>query len=505
MTKSTHLQTGTTHNSSHAATHNFEALTQLLQGGAMPADKQAFHKLLTAVQSELRKSAKPNGGAKLGKVKQGKHVLERLAAQQAKNLKTPGSHADGGGLYLHISPTGAKSWVFRYTRKLGAEKAKAREMGLGAFHTVGLADARDKALQCRKLLADGIDPIEHRKQTQAGQQLQKTQTALAAQKTAMTFDMCAEKYIETHRAGWGNDKHEQQWTNTLAAYASPVIGSKPVGEIDPAAVLEVFTRDKFWETKTETAQRVRQRIEKVLDWAAVQKYRSGDNPARWGGCMEHLLVEPSSVKVVSQMPSLPNARLPEFMAELRQQKGMGAKALEFQILTTVRPGEAYGAMWAEIDLEEKVWTIPAERMKGVKGKRKEHRVPLSGAAIELLRQVEKEKVGGVVFPMGGKDKVMSDMTLGKVIKTMNAKRQAAGQAKWVDPKVDGRDVVPHGFRSTFSTYIANETEFSKDLREACLAHIVEGKTAGAYQRGDLFDKRRELLTHWQVYCEGKLT
>lgn len=483
---------------SHKSTSNIEALARVLQGGAMPEDTEAFHKLLQAVQSDLKKLGKLGGSAKPSGRKAGRHVHNKLSDIDVRKNSKPGAYADGGGLYLHITPTGTKSWVFRYARKLGGEVAKAREMGLGALHTVSLAEAREKALQCRKLLDDGLDPIEHRGQQQAARVQAQIRTALDSQKSAMTFDKCVADYITSKSAEWSNDKHEQQWTNTLKTYASPVIGLRAVETIDTPAVVEVFKREDFWKEKTETAVRVRQRIEAVLDWAEHMGYRKGSNPARWNGCLEHLLPAPGKIKKVRPMPSLPYEQMDEFIAELRLQKGMAARALEFAILNVSRPGEVVGATWAEFDMAAKVWTIPAERMKG----RKEHRVPLGDRAIEILREVEAEKVGAFVFPSGDKDKAMSDMAIGSLLKRMNKTRTDAKLKPWVDPKLDDAPVVAHGFRSTFSTWIAEKTEHPEDLREACLAHAMKNKVMAAYQRGDQFEKRRALMADWHRHCEG---
>lgn len=460
----------------------------------MPEDPAAFHKLLKAVQAELQPAHPKAAGRRKG----GKHVLNRLSDLDVRKRTAPGAYADGGGLYLHITSTGAKSWVFRYARKLGNTAAKAREMGLGSINTVSLAEAREKALACRKLLDEGIDPIDHRGRLQVARMQEQIAAAVGAEKGAMTFDKCVAEFINGKRHEWGNDKHEQQFENTLKTYASPMIGAVPVALIDTPAVVKVFEKNAFWTSKTETAKRVRQRIEAVLDWARVMGYRHGDNPARWDGCLEHLLAKPTKIQTVRPMPSLPYAQLPAFVAALRQQKGVGALALEFAILTAMRTGPVRGATWNEIDFDNATWTIPAGHMKGQKGNKKEHRVPLGSRAIALLRSIyaEEKQPTDIIFPGSGGGP-MSDMTIAKVVKTMNKDKKL-----WTDPKLDNAEIVPHGFRSTFSTWVAEATEYPEDLREACLAHAVKNKVMAAYQRGDLFDKRRALMADWAEFAEG---
>ena len=286
-------------------------------------------------------------------------AVHRLTAVAVARHKKPGMYPDGGGLWLQITKSASKSWSFRFMLN-----GQAREMGLGPLHTVGLADARAAAVECRKLLLARIDPIEARKAKHAGEALNAARS--------ITFDECATEYIKAQRPGWSNPKHADQWTNTLKAYASPVFGRFPVQAVDTELIVRALS--KIWTAKTETASRVRQRIEAVLDWATASGFRNGDNPARWAGHLEHKLTNPTKLKNVKHISALPFAKIARFLPELKKQEGVAARALEFLILTAARTGEIRGAVWSEIDLEEKAWTIPAERMK----MKREHRVPLYG-------------------------------------------------------------------------------------------------------------------------------
>lgn len=437
-----------------------------------------------------------------GKTKSGAHVIGKLTEGHVKRMTKAGMHADGGGLYLNITATGAKSWIFRFSRKLGGDKPVTREIGLGPTHTLTLADARAKATEMRKLLLEGIDPLVHRQESQRAVLHERMQQAMAAKVTGMTFDRCAEKYIETMKVQWTNPKHAQQWTNTLTTYASPHIGNMPVADIDVHHISELLTHDGFWTSKTETASRVRQRVEKVLDWAKVQKYRKGENPARLAGNLEHILPAASKIQKKRHHPALPYAQLAEFLVDLRQHTGMGAKALEFQILTCVRPGEAQSATWNEVDLKAKVWTIPAARMK-IKDAG-DFRVPLTPRAVELLKTLkgDEDKPVGFIFKGNKPGQPVSEATAKKSVLDINERRRDAGLPLWVDPKEDNRQVVPHGFRASFSTWAAEATNIPSDIREACLAHKTGNDVIDAYQRGDLFNKRCDAMNQWAGFCEG---
>ena len=382
--------------------------------------------------------------------------LERLTAVSVASKKAKGRYADGGGLYLQVGDTGGKSWLFRF-----ALNGRAREMGLGALHAVTLKQAREKARECRRLLADGIDPLVAR----------ESEHAARRQSVSKTFDECSAAFIAAHRAGWKNEKHAEQWTNTLATYASPVFGSLPVREVATPHIVRVL--GPMWSTKTETATRVRGRIEKVLDWARVHGYRDGENPARWRGHLDKLLPPPRRVKKVEHHPSLPYSQIGSFMKDLRAQEGMSARALEFTVLTAARTNEVIAARWDEID--GNVWAIPADRMKA----KREHRVPLSAPAVRLLKNLPR--IGDYVFP--GVKGHLSNMAMLELLSDM-----------------ERSDITVHGFRSTFRDWAAEQTNFPREIAEASLAHIIKDKTEAAYLRSDFFEKRRKLMDAWGKYC-----
>jgi integrase len=384
----------------------------------------------------------------------------KLTPLAIKNAKEPGLYGDGHGLYLQVSQFGTKSWLYRFQRD-----GVARKMGLGALHTVSLADARERAADARRVLLDGIDPIEARRQRRAANKLEAAK--------AITFKQCAEKYIAAQAAGWRNGKHAMQWTATLATYAYPIIGDLPVAAIDTGLVLKVI--EPIWNTKSETASRVRGRIESVLNWAKVREYRLGDNPARWRGHLDNVLPRRSKVQKVKHHPALPYAEIPAFMGELRDRQDVSARALEFTILTAARTGEVIGARWSEI--EGKVWTIPAERMKGGK----EHQVPLTKRVLAILDSVPRE--GSFVFPGARAGKALSNMAMLELLRGM----RSAGS-------------TVHGFRSSFRDWAAERTNYPDFVVEKALAHVVADKVEAAYRRGDLFEKRRRLMDDWSAYC-----
>lgn len=387
--------------------------------------------------------------------------IEKLSAIGVSKLTKPGYHGDGAGLWLQISATGSKSWIFRYTIN-----GKAREMGLGPLHTVPLAGARTKARECRQLIIDGFNPLDERKQ-------KRLTDALEAAKK-MTFDQCAAAYIAAHRAGWKNEKHASQWENTLSTYASPVFGALPVASVDTALVLKVL--EPIWATKTETATRLRGRIEQVLDWATVREFRQGENPARWRGHLDKLLGKPSKLQNVEHHPSLPWRDIAAFMPLLKAQEGFAARAVELAILTACRSGEVRGATWAEFDLTAKLWTIPGIRMKASR----EHVVPLSDEAVTLLEELPR--TGEHVFP-GIRGGALSDMSLTAVLRRMKR-----------------GDITVHGFRSTFRMWAAESSSFPREVAEHALAHKLPDAVEAAYQRGTMIDKRRRLMAAWSKYC-----
>lgn len=399
--------------------------------------------------------------------------LGKLTALQVTKLIKPGLYGDGGGLTLQITKAGVKSWLFRFMRD-----GKAYGMGLGATHTFSLAEARQKALEARKQLASGLNPLAEKKQMLLAKALERAKM--------MTFDQCSTAYIEAHKASWKNAKHKDQWTNTLGTYASPVFGQMPVADIDTALVVKCLA--PIWQSKTETASRVRGRIESVLGWATTSGYRKGENPARWKGHLENLLANISKTSRTKNHPSLPWPRMGDFMAALKARDGIASCALEFTILTACRSGEIRGAQWSEFDFKEKVWTIPAERMKAPR----EHQVPLSESALALLTSMPQS--GKFVFT-GKKGQPLSDMTLTAVIRRMNSDEE---KPVWVDPA--GKGITVHGFRSSFRMWAAETTAYPREVAEHALAHQLPDAVERAYQRGTQFAKRKALMAEWATHC-----
>lgn len=388
--------------------------------------------------------------------------IGKLSAVVVRNKSAPGLYADGGGLYLQVTEAGAKTWIYRFMLN-----GRRRDMGLGAAHTVTLAEAREEARRCRQLARDGVDPIDNRKAARL--------SALAKTATTMTFKQCAEGYIRAYEAGWRNTKHAAQWTSTLEHYAYPVMGELSVATVDTGLVMRVL--EPIWSTKTETASRVRGRIEAILDWAIVRKYRDGENPARWKGHLDHLLPARAKVQKAGHHAALPYDRMVDFMKTLGDVDGVAARALEFAILTAARTGEVLGVTWAEIDLEKRLWVIPPERMKAGR----EHRVPLSKAALAVLQGQSGRE--GPVFRGGKANKPLSNMALLMTLRRMKR-----------------TDLTAHGFRSTFRDWVAECTDFPHEVAEMALAHAVGDKVEAAYRRGDLFEKRRKLMDEWAKYC-----
>jgi integrase len=398
--------------------------------------------------------------------------LNRLTALKIEKAKVPGLLCDGGGLYLQITK-GAdggsnKSWLFRYS---AGKQGRTRMLGLGPTHTITLAEAREKARQARHLLLDGIDPIEHRRAARA-------QANLDAAK-AITFRECADTYIAAHRSGWRNAKHAAQWETTLTTYAYPVIGALPVQAIDTALVMKVI--EPLWRTRTETASRLRGRIEAVLDWATTREYRAGENPARWKGHLANLLPARSKAQQVKHHEALNYAELPAFMAVLREREDIAARALEFTILTAARVGEVLGAQWSEFNLLDKVWTVPATRMKAGK----EHRVPLSDAALAVLERLQAHRTSDDAYVFPGRNAPVGDWSVLAVLKSTS-----------------GGEATVHGFRSTFRDWADERTHYSNHVVERALAHAIGSKVERAYRRTDLFEQRRRLMSMWAEFCGG---
>lgn len=399
--------------------------------------------------------------------------LTALTVRTAK----PGRYGDGHGLYLLVRSPEARYWIFRFTRN-----GRMREMGLGRAgadrNSVSLSEARKKCDELQSMLRNGIDPLARRDDDAR----EVKAAALAAAARATTFKVAAEHYINAKEAGWRNAKHSQQWRNTLATYAYPHIGDLPVGEIVISDVQAVL--DPIWSAKPETAGRVRGRIEAILDYARVSKWRDGENPARWKGNLAHLLAPRDRVAGVRHHAALPWKDAPKFLTELRRQPGVAARALEFLILTAARTGEVIGAKWSEIDLAEKVWTLPPERMKS----RRQHRVPLTAPTISLIEAAlslrSDTRPDAALFPGSRPGSGLSIMAMTMVLRRMSRS-----------------DITVHGFRSTFRDWASDAaTTYPREVAEAALAHALNDKTEAAYRRTDLFEKRRRMMEDWVAYC-----
>jgi len=391
-------------------------------------------------------------------------TLNRLSNLKVARTKRPGMYADGGGLYLRVAEGGSKQWMFRYV-----VNGRLRDMGIGPEHTLTLAEARERATEARKLRLDGIDPIEHKR-------AQRAATAAEAAK-AMTFKQCAEGYIKDNEAEWTNPKHRREWATTLSRYVYPVLGELPVATIDTPLVLKAVK--PLWERAPETASRVRGRIENVLGWATVHHYRTGDNPARWRGLLEHALPARAKVAKVKHHAALPFAQAGAFMAKVRRDTRVAARCLEFIMLTAARVSEANVATWNEIDFANRIWTVPGERMKADK----EHRVPLSSAAIAVLESMRAIRHSDYIFP-------------GR----RNAHAVGANGVLRFAKEAAGINITTHGLRSTFRDWAAERTSFPREVAEMALAHAIPDAVEAAYRRGDLFDKRRKLMDAWAAYC-----
>jgi integrase len=390
--------------------------------------------------------------------------MGKLNALTVERATKPGLYSDGDGLNLQVSGAGARSWILRYSLN-----GKARYLGLGSATAITLKRARELAAEARRLRAEHIDPIEHRRE-------QRTAKRLEAAK-AMSLKQCSEGYVAAHEAGWRNEKHRYQWRSTLATYVYPVAGALPVQDIDTPLVLKIL--EPIWREKPETAGRVRGRIESILDWARARGYRAGENPARWRGHLSNLLPKRSKIAKVKHHAALPYDEIGAFMANLGARPSTSARCLEFTILTAARTSEAIGATWDEFDLANSIWTVPGERMKSGRP----HRVPLSQRALDIVRERHAHRESEHVF-------------LG-----MHSGRSLSNMALLAMLKVIGRpDLTTHGFRATFKTWASERTNFQNETVEAALAHIVGDETERAYQRGDLFDKRRRLMDTWAEFC-----
>lgn len=401
-----------------------------------------------------------------------------LSAQRVK-LAGPGRYGDGNGLYLLVRENGTRFWVFRYTIA-----GRLREIGLGRAGidraAVPLAEARDKAAALYRLARVGVDPLEQRSAEAAAAKA----AAQAAAARAITFRAVTRFFLGAHEDGWHNGKHRQQWQNTLNTYAMPHMGDMPVAEVGTVHVLAAL--QPIWTRKPETAARVRGRIEAILDYARTMEWRSGENPARWRGHLDNLLPARKRLATVEHHAALPWRETAEFIRNLSAQDGIASQALRFTIFTAARTGEVIGTRWNEIDIQDCVWTVPADRMKGGR----EHRVPLSNAAIAILHAVTPLKQGGnddFVFPGQRHGRPLSNMAMTSVLRRMKR-----------------GDLTVHGFRSTFRNWCAEKTNYQREVAEAALAHVLGDKTEAAYQRSDFFEKRRRLMDDWAAYCTASL-
>jgi len=394
----------------------------------------------------------------------------RLTALKVARLSKPGRYGDGAGLYLRVAEypltngkqARSKNWIFRYERD-----GRERWMGLGALDTLSLAEARAQARENRQLLLRNVDPIDARQAARHGARLDAAR--------AITFRQCAEAYIKAHRSGWRNATHAAQWPASLTRFAYPHIGHMPVAAIDTALVLKVL--EPIWAEKTDTASRLRGRIETVLDWAKAREYRNGDNPARWRGHLDKLLPKVSKVRTVEHHAALPYAQAPAFAAELRARNEISARALEFTILTAARTNEVLGAQWPEIDLKARLWTVPGARMKSGKP----HVVPLSDRTIQVLQSVPRVRGCPFVFPGAKAGQSLSHTAMLKILRGMRP----------------GLSV--HGFRSSFRDWAGDRTNHAHDVVESALAHVVKDVTERAYRRGTALEKRARLMADWSRY------
>lgn len=389
---------------------------------------------------------------------------KELSAIEVKRLTSPGMHAVGGatGLYLSVARGGSRSWILRATIA-----GKRRDIGLGGFVDVSLSRARERAKEFREKISDGVDPVIERNLAK------EALRALHAKR--ITFAEAAKRCHAVKAPEFRNIKHSNDWINSLTLHTFDTLGGMQVADIEVTHVLQ--TLEKIWHTKTETATRVRQRIEAVMSWAKVSKFRTGDNPARWEENLKELLSAPSKIAPVKHFAALPWQQIGQFMTALRKRPGVSARALEFTILNASRSGEVRGATWPEINFEEKLWTIPGERMKAGK----QHRVPLSDRSIEILEAIPRFERSEFVFtsPRG---KQLSDMALLQVCRRMEV------------------NAVPHGFRSSFKDWARSRTAYADEISELALSHVNDDKTRAAYARDELLQKRRKLMQEWTKYC-----
>lgn len=391
-------------------------------------------------------------------------AINKLTNLKVKSLHSPGRYSDGGGLFLQITKRGTKSWIFRFQIS-----KKEFQMGLGPINTVSLSEAREMALNNRQLILKGTNPLNERREARAKEKCQRQ---------SHSFAYCADAFIEAHKGGWRNSKHIDQWRNTLKTYAYPVIGNLCISEVTVDHVIEIL--QPIWNNKTETASRLRSRIENVLDWAAARGFRASENPARWRGHLDKIFPRPSKVYLEKHHAALPLSEINNFVSKIRSIRSTSSFALEFLILTATRTSETIHARWEEIDLEKSMWVIPRERMKSFK----EHRVPLNSRAVSILADMEKIRNSSYIFPGGRKGKPLSNMAMLKLCKNISP------------------GTTVHGFRSTFRDWASERTNFTREVAEAALAHAIKDKTEAAYRRGDLFFKRARMLEEWQRFIDA---
>jgi integrase len=407
--------------------------------------------------------------------------LNLLSPKFIETIDKPGRYADGGGLYLQVTAgkNGGvnKSWLFRYMRGHVSRNGKpvSRELGLGPLSTnkrdgyITTKEARDRAYRARESLKAGVDPLEAKRALKTAKRIEGAK--------AMTFAQCAAEYIKGHQAGWKGQKHIKLWKGSLARYVEPLIGELPVASIDTGLVLKVLR--PIWGTKTKTAVDIRSRIELILDWAKIHGYRDGENPARWKGHLDYALPKPSKITKVTHLAAMPYDELPRFMGKLRKEGGTAAAALEWTILAAARSDDTLGFTWPEVDTEKKVWVVPAARMKA----EADHRVPLSDRMLEILEKLDRDT--GFVFSAQNPKKKLPHEAMLKVLKAIRP------------------GVTVHGFRSTFKDWASEATSYANEVSEMALAHKIPNKVEGAYRRGDLFEKRRELMATWAAFVAAR--
>ncbi len=403
----------------------------------------------------------------------------RLTAIGVRALVKPGRYTDGEGLHLYVKDADRRAWVLRYTRS-----GKSRDMGLGAYPATTLAEARERASDARKHLRAGDDPLAVREAAQ-GEKIATLE---------QTFRRAAEELMADKGKAWRSPKHRAQWASTLETYAYPVFGNQPVRDVDSDAVMRVLR--PLWDRAPETGSRLRGRIEAVLDAAAARGWRTGENPARWKGHLASRLPSPRKVKATEHHPALPWSDVAGFVVELREREGVAARAVEMTILTACRSGEVRGMRWGEVDWDTAVWTIPSRRMKAGKP----HRVPLSAAAVLLLRRMRagQPAAAALVFPGAKVGAALSDMSLTAVLRRMNAVAEGA-TPPWRDAAT-GEPITVHGFRSTFRVWAGERAPYPREVVEAALAHTLKDKVEAAYQRSDLMERRRPLMEEWATFC-----